>query len=402
MTLAWWLADAAADRFVTDLVSYELKRERPGWHYPAMPWHRDWRLDGDEIGCDSLELLSLAAALAQALHLHRSGIEDLLLARRRLTDWAELSRMGLARFSDEITFSTSGSTGDPKLCTHRLADLVEEAGELAYLLSGTRRIVAAVPSCHIYGFIFTLLLPALLKVPVLAMNGSSALSVIQAADQEGDLIIGYPDFWRAALRSVENFPRGLSGVTSTGPIDDELGRHLKQKGLAHLLDVYGSSETSGIGWRELPASTFRAFSYWRPGALSDQIFRASEDGTLRAFPLQDHLTLAPDGGLVVGSRRDRAFQVGGINVHPGHVEKVLAEHPAIHQAQIRQMSPGEGGRVKAFVIPNDPHTDAEALRAELLRWCRSRLSAAECPRHITVGTAFSTNELGKRMDWVAA
>jgi 4-coumarate--CoA ligase len=73
-------------------------------------------LGSDGRGTDSLELVSLATALVEALHLHRSGIEDYLLARRTLGEWIEICAGGLARFDGALTFCTSGSTGKPKSC----------------------------------------------------------------------------------------------------------------------------------------------------------------------------------------------------------------------------------------------------------------------------------------------
>ena len=74
----------------------------------------------DGLGADSLGLVSLATALVEALHLHRSGIEDYLLVRRTLGEWIEICAAGLARFDEALTFRTSGSTGKPKACTHAL------------------------------------------------------------------------------------------------------------------------------------------------------------------------------------------------------------------------------------------------------------------------------------------
>ena len=49
---------------------------------------------------------SLAAALAESIHLHRAGIEDALLARRCVGQWVDVAQSGLEQFSAELTFPT--------------------------------------------------------------------------------------------------------------------------------------------------------------------------------------------------------------------------------------------------------------------------------------------------------
>ena len=94
--------------------------------------------------------------------MHESGIEDYLLVRQTLGEWTHIAQTSLSRFSARLTFRTSGSTGVAKSCSHQLDALWQEVREIAPLLKGTRRIFSAVPRHHIYGFLFTMLLPAAL------------------------------------------------------------------------------------------------------------------------------------------------------------------------------------------------------------------------------------------------
>lgn len=75
----------------------------------------DLRVDLD-LGADSLELMTLATAPAESVHLHESGIEDYLPALRTLGAWVDITATGLARYSERLTFRTSGSSGTPKPC----------------------------------------------------------------------------------------------------------------------------------------------------------------------------------------------------------------------------------------------------------------------------------------------
>ena len=86
MSAAWWRRAPVLRRFVVDLLADEMARHRRAAVQHASLWSDHLRLD-DDLGCDSLELVTLATALAEAVHLHESGIEDYLLARRTLGDW---------------------------------------------------------------------------------------------------------------------------------------------------------------------------------------------------------------------------------------------------------------------------------------------------------------------------
>nr|QQZ51416.1 hypothetical protein JKL49_10555 [Phenylobacterium glaciei] len=47
-------------------------------------------VDSAGLACDSLDLLNLASAVAEAVQMHRAGVEDYLLARRTIGDWVDI------------------------------------------------------------------------------------------------------------------------------------------------------------------------------------------------------------------------------------------------------------------------------------------------------------------------
>src|SRR5689334_21352695 len=92
----WWDSEPAVLRVVSDLLAAELAQARPGRAAVPLPWPPG--LDFvRELGADSLELLGMATALAEALHLARADVEARLLARPRLADWAAAARAGLGQ-----------------------------------------------------------------------------------------------------------------------------------------------------------------------------------------------------------------------------------------------------------------------------------------------------------------
>lgn len=396
----WHARPAQLARLVADAIAGEVVRQRPGGApLPAGPWPFDTALDESGLGLDSLERLALATSLSETLHLHESGIEDLLLAKRLFGEWVEVAAAGLRHFDRRVTFLTSGSTGTPKPCTHALAALEQEVEYLAGLAAGTMRVLSAVPAHHIYGFLFTVLLPARLgDVPVLDVRQHTPQSLCQIL-REGDLVISHPAHWALVARHARRLPAGVRGVTSTAPCPDEVASELAQRGLSELLQIYGSSETAGIGWRLDARSPFTLMPFWsRDGQDDSRLWRCGPDGARESHRLQDRLCWHDERSFGVRGRNDEAVQVGGINVFPAHVRQVLLEHPGVADAAVRLMAPHEGARLKAFVVAHDA-SDLEGLRAELERWVQARLGAPERPKAFSFGSALPTGATGKLSDW---
>ena len=383
-------------RLVRDLVAAELAAARPG-RSQALPatWPPGLDLVAD-LGADSLDLMGAATSLADLLGFSRAGMEDALLAQTKLADWIGAARTSLARDDSILTFRTSGSSGAPKRCAHALAGLWREVGELARLASGRRRVLSAVPAHHIYGFLFTVLLPqaaaAAAPLPVVDLRASSP-AVLAAQLAPGDLVVAHPDFWNQVAALGTRFPGDVVGVTSGAPCPDATARALASRGL-RLLQVYGSSETAGVGWREEAGAPYRLLPYWRRGAQDHTIERGDE-----RFPLQDRLDWIDGERFVPDGRIDQAVQVGGTNVYPAYVAEVLALHPGVRECVVRPMRPDEGTRLKAFVVATEGVLPA-TLREELDGWIAERLAPPERPAAFSFGPALPRGPGGKPADWI--
>jgi long-chain acyl-CoA synthetase len=354
----------------------------------------------DDLGADSLERLKLATALAEAVHLHRSGIDDSLLAAPTVGEWVESIARGLERFCAQLTFRTSGSTGQPKWCVQELAELETEIAETARLFGGCRRVLGTVSSHHIYGFLFTILLPARLGCTFVDVR-AHVPARLAAFVESGDAVVGFPDFWRAFVRTVPRVAPAVAGVTSTAPCPPEVARGVRAAGLARFIDVYGSSETAGIGWRDDPQSAYELFTFWRRGSDERGLIRTGLDGSERSVLAPDILEWDGPRRVRPARRAEGAVQVGGINVFPERVAAVLRAHEGVADAVVRLMRPDEGERLKAFVVPRAGY-DRAGLLAALWNHSEERLAPAERPKSIVLGERLPAGALGKPADWAIA
>ncbi|MBD8655396.1 AMP-binding protein [Oxalobacteraceae sp. CFBP 13730] len=398
----WWRDAAGLQRMVVDLLAAELAALRPGRQLQAPPWPAALDLRHD-LAADSLELMGLASALETQLHL-RGTADAPLLTRTRLEDWLDAALAGLDADGSALTFRTSGSSGAPKPCRHPLALLWQEVGALATLLPGRRRIVSLVPAHHIYGFLFTVLLPRRLGIDAVCDLRGHAPAALAAQLMPGDLVIGHPDLWRAFGQAAGPLAPDVVGVTSTAPCPPEVARAALGTGLARLVQVYGSSETAGVGWRDEAEGGYTLFPYWsrtrQDKRQADGLVRQCPDGTRQPAMLQDRLAWRDDGRFQPDGRIDQAVQVGGVNVFPGYVADVLRLHPAVLEASVRRMRPDEGERLKAFVVVRDGAVADAALQAGLHAWLSERLTAPECPVAYSFGPRLPRGAGGKLADWI--
>jgi o-succinylbenzoate---CoA ligase len=83
----------------------------------------------------------------------------------------------------------------------------------------------------------------------------------------------------------------------------------------------------------------------------------------------------PNGALVVLGRRDDMILSGAENIHPNEIERVLLDHPGIHEAAVLGVADEEWGqKLAAALCPKS--VDEE----EIEQWCRERLGAMKTPR----------------------
>lgn len=398
-------------RVIIDLVDEEYRRERgasltehPSWN-PEEP--QALSLGNEGLSFDSVQLLTAAGAVNAFFRLHETGVEDYLLRRRTLEQWAQIVAHALSEGTSGVTFRTSGSTGTPKQIGHSWESLEQEIAFLARLFAGRRRVLATVPSHHIYGFLFTVLLPQALEAEVKRYRWQE-LGSLSGEAEPGDLIVSQPTLWRYLATSVGSWGEDLRGVSSTAPLPAQTMEAHYRLGMLRLTEVYGSTETGGVGYREEPDGAFALFPYLRKapagathaaggvggGDGGAELLRENRQGESEPVELLDNLEWVDERHFRPRGRRDRVVQIGGVNVDLSTVEQEIAAHPAVGEVVVRANSDSREGRLKAFIVPV-----AEVSAEELEDLCRRRLEPAHRPLSFTFGQALPRNSLGKITDW---
>lgn len=393
----WWGRNQATlSRVLADQLHAEFCRLRLGNVTAVPPWM--WRHDtslsavlGNDV--DSLDLMSLSAAVAELVP--GCAVDLALMRTTSFGAWCCAVADTVQDEPSAVTFRSSGSTGAPKSVTHGLAQLEEEAASLAGLLgAGRLRILSAIPPHHAYGFIHSVLLPRHLGgLPVEDLRKYNA-SELASLLRPGDLVLGHPDFWQAAVRGMAMpFPANVVAVTSSAPCPVATALSLEHAGLERLVQVYGASETAGIGWRDDPNARYRLLPAWRRDGHG--LVRAG-----RWTELPDRLDWDENDCFHVLGRHDQLVQVGGVNVDPARVRIMLMTHPEVGDVAVRLMRADEGHRLKAFVVPKSDDCDRPVLRERLRRFAAETLLPVERPSAYSFGPALPLNDLGKAADWL--
>ncbi|QXQ07831.1 AMP-binding protein [Sphingosinicellaceae bacterium] len=381
-------------RIVASLVATEIGRGRNldpvGRAEDPAAWTDEEALSVGSIVLDSLETMYAAAAVHEMFGSDNAEEDHPRRSPVTVGEWLDDISLAQSRENARLTVMTSGSTGRPKPCVHAVTDLQDEAAYFCERLPSIKRVVALVPAHHIYGLIWTALLPARLGIPVISASAANLPRL-----QDEDLIVAVPDQWVAILRSRICWPLKVCGVSAGAPLDDRVASELLGAGLHHLYDVYGSSETGGIAVREAPNAAYVLLPRWRfaspPGAATSVLI----DRLGRGVQLPDHLAIKGDASFTVLGRRDGAVQVGGLNVWTEYVASVLRRCPGVADITVRL---GDHGRLKAFIVPAEAG-DETALLDGLRRHAMRLLTSEQRPTSFSFGVTAPRNILGKRCDW---
>lgn len=366
---------------------------------PVAPWPASEAESAlADAALDSLELMHLAAVVSERCCLDESGLEDWLLRLKTPLEWADLIERASA-FTSGMRFLTSGSTGAASEHLQTWSHIQAEAEALAGVVASgpggpPRRLISWLPLHHLYGFMAGLALPAALGCERLAVLGDELLPVLQP----GDVLVTVPDRWAWLARTRRQWPREIIGITSTAPMQPDVAARLHGRGLTGLLEIYGSTETSGVATRWQQDQPFQLLPCWRRTGAGEAL-ELCTGADREHHLLPDHLQWQDETRFRLAGRRDHQVQVGGRNVAPAAVARRLEAMPGVAACAIRLHEGVGGARLKAFIVPaaaasSCPQTLLEQVRAGMADW-----PAPERPVHFSFGAALPVNAMGKLADW---
>lgn len=326
-----------------------------------------------------------------------------------------------------VAFTTSGSTGVPKLAAHRESAVVRHARADAVVLDIEPGDVTlcVLPVSGVFGF----------STALATLAGGGALlmePVFDAADTLGRMqslevthVVGGDDLFTRILDTWHGGHRvDLSSLKRLG-IADFLGRShevaawVRDEFDAVTTGVFGSSEVFALMllWDVADPEALRWNGGGRPvepaieiriaDPLDDSVLPDGEQGELqvrgpnvvdaylgnpdaaaRAFTSDgwfrsgDLAVATGDGGYTYVCRMGDVLRLRGFLVDPAEIEHRIAEHDGVHLTKVVGVTGGGGyTEAVAFVVPAE---NADVDARELKSWCAESLAAFKVPAAVHI------------------
>jgi 4-coumarate--CoA ligase (photoactive yellow protein activation family) len=291
---------------------------------------------------------------------------------------------------------TSGSTGTPQAHTKSAGQLLREAQSHVRdsQLAG-RKIVAGVPAQHIYGLLFSVLVPlsgggsVLRQTPLFPAELCAELQR-HAADV---LITVPPQLIAWAEDPSLQLPKLWRVFCSAGPLPAEANLALQSRG-APIIEILGSTETGGIAYRERPQGPYRPLSGVHIAVDEASILLVDSPwlgvDEPRPYRTADRAALCPEGFRHLG-RADAVTKVAGRRVDLGDVESVLLRVPGVRAAHVLAVDTGGVRGVTLWAIVEADAVSIDALRDAL----KARFDPVTLPKRYRVVAKLPRSEQGK-------
>ena len=262
------------------------------------------------------------------------GINEKLFYISSVLSESENDHEGISKLpkiiSDEtsIVLFTSGSTGTPKAIKQRLTELENDN---AFILSMwgeellTRKVCSTVNQHHIYGLLFSILLPFTAGIPFRRQRIQVPEEFLKLADTDYT-IITIPAFLKRGVEILT--PNDLCAKSpwvfvSGGVLNPELARRTSEIFGFWPIEIYGSTETSGIAWRQSNKGI-----EWTP--FDNVHLNQNNEGCLvirspyikdpAGFETADTVELLGDGRFLLKERIDSVVKIEGKRISLAEVE----------------------------------------------------------------------------------
>lgn len=163
-------------------------------------------------------------------------------------------------------------------------------------------------------------------------------------------------------------------------------------GELHILDDEGnevpSGETGGIYFGGETATSFE--------------YHNDQEKTQSAISKEGYSTLGDigyvddEGYLYLTDRKAFMIISGGVNIYPKETEDALIMHPKVADVAVFGVPhPEMGEEVKAVVQPANMSDIGEDLEAELIAFCKEKISHVKCPRSVDFEEELPRHPTGK-------
>lgn len=333
-----------------------------------------------------------------------------------------------------VFFTTSGTTGMPKAVPLSHGNFVDNARAICehFPIYPHDTIIWALPNFHSFGLTLSMLLPQYAGAKVAAVPSfMPPLKTLEAIRDAGCTVLFLvPAMLEFLKRSAAHNPVKIDTVRAVITGGDRLNLSLDNASVdlfGHpILEGYGTTECSpvvtfnndektrklgtigtvlpGYEWKvcdpqgnalppETPGvlklrgkSVFRGY-YEAPEVTAE---RLAPDGW---YDTGDVVKYDEDGYITVLDRLTDIIIVGGFNVYPQEVERILNIHPSVAQSAVVAMHHLVNGEIpRAFVVLKE---GASVTDRDIIEYCKGKLANYKIPRKVDFVESLPMSPSGK-------
>ena len=268
--------------------------------------------------------------------------EELSLTEEEINDTPKIDAD-----TSKIMMYTSGTTGHPKAVPQRLTEFEADNAFVASQWADevlSRKLIATVSQHHIYGLLFTMMLPFALGVPF-RRKRIEFPEEFELLDDEEYMIIAVPAFLKRTLAERDGEKLNFKNpwiFTSGGVLLPEVAKGTNEIFGFCPMEVYGSTETSGIAYRQQTKDG----QIWTPFANA-KIWK-NDAGCLTiispyikdpaGFATGDLVDIQEDGRFILKGRADSIVKIEEKRISVTEVENRLLQSGLVLDCCVVPMS----------------------------------------------------------------
>lgn len=308
----------------------------------------------------------------------------------------------------KLTLFTSGSSGAPKAIQKTLVHIENEINELEATwgkLLDNSQVQSTVSHQHIYGLLFRVLWPLCAGRAFARHNLDYPEQIMTHATKETTLISSPALLKRM---TTEYSPKHIRCVFSSGgPLSFDSAQQSNQLLGSLPIEVYGSTETGGIAFRQQwdTSTPWQLFDCIEAALNSEKCLKLISPyiDKFNWYQTADECEMVSDSQFILKGRTDRIIKIEEKRVSLVEVEKRLEQLPWIDECVVIPLEePERLILASVIVLSNEGRSKFDTmskgkfwllLRSELRNW----LEPIAIPRRYRILDEIPLNSQGKRL-----
>ena len=260
----------------------------------------------------------------------------------------------------EMVMYTSGTTGEPKAVYKRFLQFENELFELVKVFGNdwvNRKVYSTVNHHHIYGLLFTALLPIATGLPFRRHRIDFPTELANIAG-EAAVIASSPAFLKRLSAETDkpiDFKCPPIIYSSGGPLPEEVARKACELTGFWTMEIYGSTETGGIAYRQSKnGPVWTPFEVCKMSVAENGCLNIKSSYILEAdgFTTGDLVDLYDDGRFLLKGRSDSIVKIEEKRISLPEVENRLKQTGLVQDVRVVPMV-GKRQYLAAAIVLNE-------------------------------------------------